>query len=141
MIRNINLQKHTSIENMTRYDIFNNAYPCSMVVIQLFDVNHVFELPLTYFHRLPERKLLSGGVFRKPQLIFVFHGDNAPPHTFILVEECCMDIESAFPPHAVAPIFNSYEHNRSRVGFTNENIKCGYSAKQGTQARCPATLL
>ena len=39
-----------------------------------------------------------------------------------------MDIESAFPPHAVAPIFTSYEHNGNCVGLTNENIKCGSSA-------------
>ena len=57
-------------------------------------------------------------VFRKPQLIFVFQGHNVPTHTFILVEECGMDIESAFPPHAVAPIFTRYEHNG--VGLTNE---------------------
>ena len=67
-------------------------------------------------------------IFRKPQLIFVFQGDNAPPHTFVLLEECGMDIESAFPPHAVAPIFMRYEHNRNCVGLTNENIKCGSSA-------------
>ena len=64
----------------------------------------------------------------KSQLIVVFQGDNAPPHTFILVEECGRDIESAFPPHAVAPIFSRYEHNRNCVGFTNKNIKCGSSA-------------
>ena len=68
------------------------------------------------------------GIFRKPQLIFVFQGDNAPPHTFILVEECGMDIESAFPPHAVTPIFTRYEHNRNCVGLTKENIICGSSA-------------
>ena len=39
-----------------------------------------------------------------------------------------MDMESAFPPHAVAPIFTIYEHNRHCVGLTNENIKCGSSA-------------
>ena len=43
------------------------------------------------------------GIFRKPQLIFVFQGHNVPPHTFILVEECGMDIKSAFEPQAVAP--------------------------------------
>ena len=67
-------------------------------------------------------------IFRKPQLIFVFQGDNAPPHTFILLQECGMDIESAFPLHAVAPIFTRYEHNRNCVGLTNENIKCRSSA-------------
>ena len=39
-----------------------------------------------------------------------------------------MDIESAFPPHAVAPIFTRYEHNRNCVGLTNENTKWGSSA-------------
>ena len=78
-------------------------------------------------------------VFRKPQLIFVFQGHNVPTHTFILVEECGMDIESAFPPHAVAPIFTRYEHNG--VGLTNENIKCGSSAtieqlKQRVEQHC-----
>ena len=45
-----------------------------------------------------------------------------------MVEECGMDIESAFPPHAVAPIFTRYEHNRNCLGLTNENIKCGSPA-------------
>ena len=39
-MRNINLQKHTLMEKMSRYVIFNNAYQCSMIVIQSFDVNH-----------------------------------------------------------------------------------------------------
>ena len=52
-----------------------------------------------------------------------------------------MDIEAAFPPHTVAPIFSRYEHNRSCVGFTNENFKCGSSAtieqlKQRVQQHC-----
>ena len=59
----------------------------------------------------------------------------------MLVEECGMDIESAFPPHAVAPIFTKYEHNRNCVGLTNENIKCGLSAlieklKQRVEQHC-----
>ena len=58
----------------------------------------------------------------------MFHGDNAPSHTLILVEECGMDIDSDFPPHAVAPIFTRYEHNQNCVGLTNENINCGSSA-------------
>ena len=78
-------------------------------------------------YRKPKFHPSAQGIFRKPQLIFVFQGDNAPPHTFILVEECGMDIESAFPPHAVAPIFSRYGHNRCCVGFTNKNI-CGSSA-------------
>ena len=41
VIRNINLQKHTLMEKMPRYGIFNNSYPCSMIVIQSFDINHV----------------------------------------------------------------------------------------------------
>ena len=41
MIRNINLQKHILMEKMPRYVIFNNAYPCSMIVIQSFDINDV----------------------------------------------------------------------------------------------------
>ena len=81
------------------------------------------------------------GIFRKRQLIFMFQGDNAQPHTFILVEECGMDIESAFPPHAVAPILTRYEHNRNCVGLTNENIKCESSAaieqlKQRVEQHC-----
>ena len=68
-------------------------------------------------------------------------GDNASPHTFILVEECAMDIESAFPPHAVAPIFTIYEHNRNFVALPNENIKCRSSAtieqlKQCVEQHC-----
>ena len=49
-----------------------------------------------------------------------------------------MDIESAFPPHAVAPIFTRYEHNRTCVGLTNENIKYGSSAtiEQLKQQHC-----
>ena len=39
-----------------------------------------------------------------------------------------MDIESAFPPYVLAPIFTRYEHNGNCVGLTNENIKCGSSA-------------
>ena len=71
----------------------------------------------------------------------MFQGDNAPPHTFILVDECGMDIESAFPPHAVAPIFTIYEHNRNCVGLTDENINCGSSAtieqlKQRVEQHC-----
>ena len=71
----------------------------------------------------------------------VVQGDNASPHTFILVEECVMDIESAFPPHAVAPIFTIFEYNRNCVALTNENIKCGSSAtieqlKQRVEQRC-----
>ena len=54
-------------------------------------------------YREPTLHPSAQGIFRKPQLIFVFQGDNAPPHTFILVEECGIDIESAVPPHAVAP--------------------------------------
>ena len=84
---------------------------------------------------------VSSGIFRKPQLIVVFQSDNAPPHTFILVEECGMDIESDFPPHAVAPILTRYEHNRDCVGLTNENIKCESSApieqlKQRIEQHC-----
>ena len=41
MIRNSNLQKHTLMEKMSRYVISSNAYPCSMIVIQLFDINYV----------------------------------------------------------------------------------------------------
>ena len=29
------------MENVSRYVIFNNIYPCSMIVIQSFDINHV----------------------------------------------------------------------------------------------------
>ena len=52
-----------------------------------------------------------------------------------------MDIESAFPPYAVTPIFTRYEHNRSFVRLTNENIKCGSSAtieklKQRVEQHC-----
>ena len=52
-----------------------------------------------------------------------------------------MDIESAFPPHAVAPVFTRYEHNRNCVGLTNENIKCGSSStieqlKQRAEQHC-----
>ena len=79
-------------------------------------------------YREPKLHPSAQGIFRKPQLIFVFQGDNAPAHTFILVGECGMDIESAFPPHAVAPIFSRYEHNRCLVGFTNKNIICGSCA-------------
>ena len=67
------------------------------------------------------------GIFLKSQVIIVVQVDNASLHTFILVEECVMDVESAFPPHAVAPIFTIYEHNRNCVALTNENIKCGSS--------------
>ena len=80
-------------------------------------------------YREPTLHPSAQGIFRNPQLIFVFQGDNAPPHTFILVEECCIDIEWAFPPHAVAPIFSRYEHNRYCVGFTNKNFKCRFSAR------------
>ena len=71
----------------------------------------------------------------------MFQGHNVPPHTFILVEECGMDNESAFPPHAVAPIFTRYEHNGHCVGLTNENIKCGSFAtieqlKQRVEQHC-----
>ena len=91
--------------------------------------------------REPTHHPSAKGIFRKPQLIFVFKGNNAPPHTFILVEECSMDIKSAFPPHAVAPIFTRYEHNRNCVRLTNENIKCGSSAtieqlKQRVEQHC-----
>ena len=79
-------------------------------------------------YREPTLHPSAQGVFRKPQLIFVFQGHNVTPHTFILVEECGMDIESAFPPHAVDPIFTRYEHNGHCVGLNNENIKCGSSA-------------
>ena len=41
VIHNINLQKHTLMKKMPRYAIFNDAYPCSMIVIQSFDINHV----------------------------------------------------------------------------------------------------
>ena len=52
-----------------------------------------------------------------------------------------MDIEQAFPPHAVTPIFTRYEHNRNCVGLTKENIKCGSSAtteqlKQRVEQHC-----
>ena len=52
-----------------------------------------------------------------------------------------MDIESAFPPHAVVPIFTIYEHNRNYVALTNENIKCGSSVtieqlKQRVEQHC-----
>ena len=52
-----------------------------------------------------------------------------------------MDIESAFPPHAVASIFTRYEHNGNCVRLTNENIKCGSSAtidqlKQRDEQHC-----
>ena len=96
-------------------------------------------------YREPALHPSAQGIFRKPQLIFVFQGDNAPPHTFILVEKCGMDIESAFPPHAAAPIVSRYEHNRNCVGFTNENIKCGSSAtidqlKQRVEQHCYKVL-
>ena len=39
MIDRINLQKYTFIENMPRYVIFNNAYPCSMISVQSFHIN------------------------------------------------------------------------------------------------------
>ena len=92
-------------------------------------------------YREPTLHPSAQGIFRKPQLIFVFQSDNATPHIFILVVKCDMDIESAFPPHAVAPIFSRYEHNRSCVGFANANIKCGSSAtieqlKQRVQQHC-----
>ena len=87
-------------------------------------------------YREPTLHPSAQGIFRKPQLIFVFQGDNAPPHTFILVEECGMDIESAFPPHAVAPIFSRYEHNQYFVGFTNKNIKCGSSSTMEQLKQC-----
>ena len=29
------------MEKMPRYAISNNTYPCSMIVIQSFDINHV----------------------------------------------------------------------------------------------------
>ena len=92
-------------------------------------------------YREPTLHPSAQGIFRKPQLIIVFQVDNAPPHTFILVEECGMDVESAFPPHAVAPIFTKYEHNRNCVGLANENIKCGSSAtikqlKQRVEQHC-----
>ena len=94
-----------------------------------------------HFTRQLRVYLSAQGIFRKPQLIIVVQGDNASPHTFILVEECIMDIESAFPPHAVAPIFTIYEHNRSCVGLTNKDIKCGSSAtieqlKQHVEQHC-----
>ena len=59
----------------------------------------------------------------------------------MLVEQCVVDIESAFPPHAVTPIFTIYEHNGNCVGLTNENIKCGSSAtiqqlKQRVEQHC-----
>ena len=79
-------------------------------------------------YREPTLHPSAQSIFRKPQLIFVFQGDNAQSHTFILVEECGMDIESAFPSHAVAPIFSRYEHNRNYLGLTSENIKCESSA-------------
>ena len=41
MIHNINLQKQTLMEKMPRYATFNNACQCSMIVVQLFDINHV----------------------------------------------------------------------------------------------------
>ena len=53
-------------------------------------------------YREPTLHPSAQGIFLKPQLIIVVQGENASPHTFILVEECVMDIESAFPPHAVA---------------------------------------
>ena len=92
-------------------------------------------------YREPTLHPSAQGIFRKLQLIFVFQVDNAPSHTFILVEECGMEIESAFPPHAVAPIFSRYEHNRFCVGFINKNIKCGSSAtieqlKQRVEQHC-----
>ena len=37
----ISLQKQTLMEKMPRYVIFNNAYPCSMIVIQSFYINRV----------------------------------------------------------------------------------------------------
>ena len=39
-----------------------------------------------------------------------------------------MDIESAFPPHVVAPYSPDNEHNQNCVGLTNKDIKCGSSA-------------
>ena len=52
-----------------------------------------------------------------------------------------MDSESAFSPHAVAPIFTRYEHNGNCLGLTNENIKLGSSAtidqlKQRVEQHC-----
>ena len=41
MIRKINLQKHALMEKMPNHVIFNDAYTCSMVVIQSFGINHV----------------------------------------------------------------------------------------------------
>ena len=41
VIHNINLQKQTLMEKMPRYAIFNYTHPCSMIVIQSFDINHV----------------------------------------------------------------------------------------------------
>ena len=92
-------------------------------------------------YREPTLHPSAQGIFCKPRLIFVFQGDNAPPHTFILVKECSMGIESAFPPHAVAPIFSRYEHYRYCVGLTNKDIKCGSSAtieqlKQRVEQHC-----
>ena len=106
---------------------------------------HLLEIPGTVnqedYVNIVSQHPSALGIFRKPQLIFVFQGDNAPPHTFMLVEVSSMDIESAFPPHAVAPIFTRYEHNRNCVGLNNENIKCGSSAlieklKQRVEQHC-----
>ena len=58
------------------------------------------------------------GIIGQPQLFFEFQGDNLPPHTFILVEECGMGIESACPPHAAAPYSPDSEHNQNCVGLT-----------------------
>ena len=41
VVHKIDLQKRTLMEKMPRYVIFNNAYSCSMTVIQSFDINHV----------------------------------------------------------------------------------------------------
>ena len=49
VIRGIILQKHTLMENMPRYVIFSNAYLCSMIVIQSFDINHVLWATIDIF--------------------------------------------------------------------------------------------
>ena len=94
---------------------------------------HLLEIPGTvnqedYANIVSQHFTRQLSVYFVLQLIFVFQGHNVPTHTFILVEECGMDIESAFPPHTVAPIFTRYEHNGNCVGLTNENIKCGSCA-------------
>ena len=40
MIHKIDLQKHTFIDNMSRYVIFDNTYPYSMISINSFDINN-----------------------------------------------------------------------------------------------------